>query len=158
MAWRVIAGKAFHPLKDAAMNVDRGCRGKRQVGATTIILPGSPLKRDNRYQRDKKHKRCRRRAAIEPLIGHLKSDHRLGRCYLKGSIGDVINLLTAACAWNLKKWLATIFWLLKKPVLSQERSSYDDDDGLWVLWPLTATLMIGLAIVSAGSTMPAYPF
>lgn len=144
------------PIKTAVC--DRGYRGKRQIGETKIILPGAPLKRDNRYQRDKKRKRCRRRAAIEPLIGHLKSDHRLGRCYLKGSIGDAINLLMAACAWNLKKWLAIIFWLLKKPVLSQERSSYDDDDGLWVLWPLTAPLMIGLAIVSTGSTIPVYPF
>jgi hypothetical protein len=37
------------------------------------------LKRDNRYQRDKKRKLCKRRAAIEPIIGHLKSDFRLSR-------------------------------------------------------------------------------
>jgi len=137
---------------------DRGYRGKRQVGETTIILPGAPLKRDNRYQRDKKRRRCRRRAAIEPLIGHLKSDHRLSRCYLKGSIGDAINLLMAACAWNLKKWLAMIFWLLKKPVLSQKRSGYIDEDGLRVLWLLITTLTIGLAIVRTGLTMPVHPF
>jgi hypothetical protein len=33
------------------------------------------LKRDNRYQQDKKRKLCKRRAAIEPIIGHLKSDY-----------------------------------------------------------------------------------
>ena len=58
------------PIKTAVC--DRGYRGKRQIGDTAIILPGAPLKRDNRYQRDKKRKRCRRRAAIEPLIGPSK--------------------------------------------------------------------------------------
>ncbi|MCB1949852.1 IS5 family transposase [Nitrosomonas sp.] len=89
---------------------DRGYRGKGEVNGTKIILPGKALKRDTRYQRDKKRKQCRRRAAIEPIIGHLKSDHRLARNYLKGAIGDLINLLMAACAWNLKQWLLAIFW------------------------------------------------
>ena len=63
----------------------------------------------NRYQRDKKRKRCQRRAAIEPIIGHLKSDYRLSRNYLKGIKGDEINLLMAACAWNLNKWMKAVF-------------------------------------------------
>lgn len=50
---------------------DRGYRGKKKSGDTEVILPAPPLKKDNRYQRDKKRKRCRRRAAIEPIIGHL---------------------------------------------------------------------------------------
>ena len=87
---------------------DRGYRGKKTFGGTSIILPAPPLKRDNRYQRDKKRKRCQRRAAIEPIIGHLKSDYRLGRNYLKGTKGDEINLLMAACAWNLNKWMKAI--------------------------------------------------
>ena len=90
---------------------DRGYRGKREVDGTRIILPRKALKRDSRYQKDKKRKQCRRRAAIEPIIGHLKSDHRMARNYLKGTIGDRINLLMAACAWNLKQWLLAIFWL-----------------------------------------------
>ena len=90
---------------------DRGYRGKRYVNGTEIVLPKSPLKRDNRYQRDKKRKQCRRRAAIEPIIGHLKSDFRLSRNYLKGVVGDEINLLMAAAAWNLKKWLRTFLAL-----------------------------------------------
>jgi IS5 family transposase len=60
------------------------------------------------HQRDKKRKRCQRRAAIEPSIGHLKSDYRVGRNYLKGIKGDEINLLMAACAWNLNKWMKAI--------------------------------------------------
>lgn len=91
---------------------DRGYRGKQQVNGTAIQLPKKPLKRDNRYQRDKKRKQCRRRAAIEPIIGHLKSDFRLSRNFLKGIVGDEINLLMAATAWNLKKWLIAFFWVL----------------------------------------------
>lgn len=90
---------------------DRGYRGNREVNGTGIILPRKALKRDTRYQRDKKRKQCRRRAAIEPIIGHLKSDYRLARSFLKGVIGDRINLLMAACGWNLKKWLLAILWL-----------------------------------------------
>ncbi len=56
---------------------DRGYRGKKQVGDTEIVLPKKALKKDNRYQREKKRKQCKRRAAIEPIIGHLKSDYRL---------------------------------------------------------------------------------
>ncbi|MCP5274490.1 MAG: IS5 family transposase [Burkholderiales bacterium] len=90
---------------------DRGYRGKSEVNGTKIILPGKALKRDTHYQRNKKRKQCRRRAAIEPIIGHLKSDYRMAKNYLKGAIGDQINLLMAACAWNLKQWLLAIFWL-----------------------------------------------
>ena len=67
---------------------DRGYRGKKEVNGTEIVLPQKALKKDNRYQRDKKRKQCRRRAAIEPIIGHLKSDFRLSRNFLKGDIGD----------------------------------------------------------------------
>jgi IS5 family transposase len=91
---------------------DRGYRGRKTVGSTEIIIPAPPLKRDNRYQRDKKRKRCRRRAAIEPIIGHLKSDFRLSRNFLKGITGDIINLLMAACAWNLNKWMRAILLFL----------------------------------------------
>ena len=89
---------------------DRGYRGKREVNGTNIVLPGKALKQDTRYQRDKKRKQCKKRAAIEPIIGHLKSDYRMARNYLKGAIGDRINLLMAACAWNLKQWLLAIFF------------------------------------------------
>ncbi len=91
---------------------DRGYTGKKMVQGTTIVRPAKPLKNDNRYQRDKKRKRCRRRAAIEPIIGHLKSDFRLSRNYLKGIAGDAINLLLAAAAWNLKKWMRLYFKLI----------------------------------------------
>ncbi|VVM17636.1 ISPg7, transposase [uncultured Gammaproteobacteria bacterium] len=102
------------PIKQAVC--DRGYVGAKIVLGANIILPKKALKRDNRYQRDKKRKLCKRRAAIEPIIGHLKSDFRLSRNLLKGQVGDEINVLMAACAWNLKKWLviATIFLFWQK--------------------------------------------
>jgi IS5 family transposase len=43
------------------------------------------------------------RTAIEPIIGHLKNDHRLGRNYLLGKLGDKINAILSGCAFNLSK-------------------------------------------------------
>lgn len=83
--------------------VDRGYRGKQKVGDTFIHMPKPPLKKDTAYQKRKKRKHFRRRAAIEPIIGHLKSDHRVARNFLKGSEGDAINFLMAAAAFNFKK-------------------------------------------------------
>ena len=45
------------------------------------------------------------RSGIEPIIGHLKNDHRLSRNYLLGIVGDKINAVLSACAFNLKKIL-----------------------------------------------------
>lgn len=45
------------------------------------------------------------RSAIEPIIGHLKIDHRLGRNYLLGKLGDKINAILSGCAFNLRKIL-----------------------------------------------------
>jgi hypothetical protein len=49
----------------------------------------------------------RRRAAVEPVIGHLKDDHRMRRNYLKGRDGDRINAVLAAAGYNfslLRRW------------------------------------------------------
>jgi len=99
---------------------DRGYRGKKEVGKTKISIPGVHLKRDTEEQKEDKRKKFRRRAAIEPVIGHLKNDYRMAKNYLKGFVGDQINLLMAACAWNMKKWMnsfihalffTVIYWL-----------------------------------------------
>lgn len=93
--------------------VDRGYQGMKQVKETQIIRPSKPLKRDNTYQKNKKRKHCRRRAAIEPIIGHLKSDHLVARNYLKGQVGDAINFIMAASGFNYKKLMTK----LKKQLL-----------------------------------------
>ena len=55
------------------------------------------------YQKQQKRDKFKRRAAIEPIIGHLKSDHRLSRNYYKGIFGDNINIMLAAAAFNFKR-------------------------------------------------------
>jgi IS5 family transposase len=56
---------------------------------------------------DKKYFRRlqRKRASIEPVIGHLKQDHRMDRCRYKGFDGDRINVSLAVVGWNTRKWM-----------------------------------------------------
>ena len=75
-----------------------------------MIISGPPLKRDSKQERKRKRDLCRSRLSIEPIIKHLKHDHRLARNWLKGSKGDAIKLLMAAWAWNLRKWMAILFY------------------------------------------------
>jgi len=82
---------------------DRGGRGKSTINGVTISTPKPPSKKDSRYTKLKKRKKFRRRAAIEPVIGHLKTDFRMGQNYLKGVKSPQINAMLAATGWNLKK-------------------------------------------------------
>jgi IS5 family transposase len=41
---------------------------------------------------------------VEPVIGHLKADHRMNRCYLAGSLGDALHTVLCAVGYNLR-WL-----------------------------------------------------
>ena len=95
---------------------DRGYRGKSKCGETEILTPKPPKQDATNYEKRKARQRFRRRAAIEPRIGHLKSDFRLGRNFLKGQKGDAINLLLAAAASNLSLCMrrvlsALYYWL-----------------------------------------------
>ncbi|EKX91114.1 hypothetical protein HMPREF9999_01148 [Alloprevotella sp. oral taxon 473 str. F0040] len=63
---------------------DRGYRGKKEINGTQILITDVPKSSDSRYQKRKKYKLFCKRAGIEPIIGHLKSDHRLGRNFYKG--------------------------------------------------------------------------
>ena len=92
--------------------VDKGYRGHDYEGEATIHIAGSSHRDVTRTRR----KRRRRRSAVEPIIGHLKSDTRMGRCFLKGLAGDAINAILAAAGLNLRKLLrglvfALICWL-----------------------------------------------
>ena len=90
---------------------DRGYRGKSKVNETRIMTPKPARRNASKETIELARKRFRRRAGIEPVIGHLKSDHRLKRNFLKGFEGDQINLLMAAAAFNFKKWMReAIFW------------------------------------------------
>ena len=85
--------------------VDRGSRGHGQVGSSEVILTGS-CQGKSASARGHHKKRCRRRSAIEAIIGPLKSEHRLSRNYLQGRVGAGLNALLAAIGFNLSLLLA----------------------------------------------------
>jgi IS5 family transposase len=76
------------------------------------MTPGRPKKNATAYEKRKAKARFRRRAAIKPRIRHLKSNFRLGRNFLKGQVGDAINLLLAAAASNLSLWMRQVLFVL----------------------------------------------
>ena len=92
--------------------VDQGYRGHDYAGSAIVHVVRSIPKRATRALR----RMLRRRAAIEPTIGHLKSGNRMNRNFLNGPEGDKINALLSAAGYNLRKllrWIvfAPIFWL-----------------------------------------------
>jgi IS5 family transposase len=89
---------------------DQGYRGHGHAGPTAVHVVGRLPKQATRSVR----RWLKRRAVIEPSIGHLKHDHRLDRNYLKGREGDRMNVILAAAGYNLAKLLAWIAWALKK--------------------------------------------
>lgn len=98
-------------------SVDRGYRGNTEIDGVKIQIPKPFTKKQTEYEKRKLKKAHSRRAAIEPIIGHLKKDHRLGINFYKGVVGDNINILLAATAFNLKrmmnKWKDIFYQVLK---------------------------------------------
>ena len=84
---------------------DRGGKGKTEIRGVKISIPGTPKKSDTAYQKHTKRKKFRTRAAIEPIIGHLKTDFRLAQNYFLGETGPQINAFLSATAWNMKKMM-----------------------------------------------------
>ena len=97
-----ICGKKF---KNAL--VDRGYIGKTKVGDITVVSPKPPNAKQP-YSKTTMRKKCRKRAAVEPVIGHVKQDCRMQRNYLKGNIGNDINALLAAAGFNFRGLLRKI--------------------------------------------------
>ena len=63
----------------------------------------------------------RRRSAVEPVIGHAKSEHRMGRNFLKGTRGDAANAVLAAAGYNFRRllaWLAALWRVLIMALLA----------------------------------------
>ena len=92
---------------------DRGYRGQKMSGDTKIMIPAVPKASDSAYMKARKHELFRKRAGIEPVIGHCKSDHRLGRNFYKGLFGDSINVMLAAAAYNLKRAMRLLLCLFR---------------------------------------------
>lgn len=85
---------------------DRGYKGCEKYEEVNIEIPKNPKStdsiRDKRIAKD----RFKRRSAIEAVISHLKKYNGLGRNFLKGIFGDVVNLTMSAVAFNYKKYMA----------------------------------------------------
>jgi IS5 family transposase len=81
----------------------------RLIWATVALIIKTlhvSIKHRGKYKRlsDKERTLLKLRQAIEPIIGHLKSDHRLNRCHLKGADGDAIHAVLCAAGYNIR-WL-----------------------------------------------------
>jgi transposase, IS5 family len=85
------------------IHVDKGYRGHNHPHRFRVWISGQVRRVTNPIRRE-----MRRRAAVEPVIGHLKDDHRMDRNYLKGREGDRANAVLAAAGYNfslLWRWL-----------------------------------------------------
>ena len=86
--------------------VDRGYRG-HSVETTRVLISGT-----RRGLTPALARALRRRSSIEPEIGHMKTDGRLSRCFLKGTLGDAVFAVLCGCGHNLRKILAHLrAWL-----------------------------------------------
>lgn len=99
------------PIQQAVC--DLGYRGHGYEGSAVVHIVRSVAKKAKRAF----DKMLRRRPAIEPSIGHMKSDHRLDRNYLKSAMGDRSNAVLAAAGYNFRKLLRAFFpalgeWLM----------------------------------------------
>ncbi len=99
--------KQFTAVQPEQCFVDRGYRG-HEVKDTKVFISGQ-----KRGVTRSIKKALKRRSAIEPEIGHMKNDGRLDRCYLKGTVGDAINVVMVAAGHNLRKILnkLRLLWL-----------------------------------------------
>jgi transposase, IS5 family len=67
----------------------------------------------------------KRRAAVEPVIGHTKEEHRMGRNYLAGRHGDANNAVLAAAGYNFRRlirWLSDFLRLVLALLFVQSKS------------------------------------
>lgn len=91
---------------------DKGYKGAPAVLNKTEVHLANKKKKSMKASEWKWY---RRRSAIEPIIGHAKSDNRMNRNYLKGEEGDKINAILAGCGFNIRKLLrAILLWLFKE--------------------------------------------
>jgi transposase, IS5 family len=99
----------------ARLYVDRGYRGHNDRRKDRVFLSGQRCGLTPTIRKE-----LRRRSAIEPAIGHMKSDGRLGRNYLLGTLGDAINAILAGVGYNLRlilNWLRALFALIVTALL-----------------------------------------
>ena len=106
------------------IHVDKGYRGHNHRHKFRVWITGQVRRVTRPIRREMK-----RRAAVEPVIGHLKAEHRMGRNYLKGRDGDRANAVLAAAGYNfalllrwLRRLLRALFQALFPPLIGPQYS------------------------------------
>jgi len=94
--------------KPATTFVDKGYKGHGVDPERSTVLISGTRKLSKMLRRD-----LRRRAAIEPELGHMESDGLLGRNFLKGVVGDAQNVILSGAGHNMRKILAHLRALLR---------------------------------------------
>lgn len=90
-------------IQPSTAYADLGYRGMDAQNPGVLIVHRGKARRISEQDR-KRLKRCQ---AIEPIIGHLKRDHRMGRCHLLGEQGDRLHAVLCAAGYNIR-WLLRI--------------------------------------------------
>ena len=88
--------------------VDKGYRGHDAPNPHRVFISGQKRGVFGAIKRE-----LRRRSAIEPVIGHMKAEGHLDRCYLKGQAGDAANAVLSAVGYNFRRILAWLRILLR---------------------------------------------
>ena len=97
------------------IHVDKGYRGHDYPNKFRVWISGQARRVTKSIRREMK-----RRAAVEPVIGHVKAEHRMERNYLKGRDGDRANAVLAAAGYNfslLVRWFETLLRALIAAIL-----------------------------------------
>jgi IS5 family transposase len=93
--------------------VDKGYRGHDAENPRRVFISGQKRGVFGIIKHE-----LRRRSAIEPVIGHLKAEGHLGRCYLKGRAGDAANAILSAIGYNFRRILAWLRALLRQILIA----------------------------------------
>ncbi|TSE18502.1 Transposase DDE domain protein [Tepidimonas alkaliphilus] len=101
-------------VKPSTAYADLGYCGVQADVPDVRLVHRGKIKRLTRQER----KLLKRRQAIEPLIGHLKADHRMDRCHLKGEQGDRLHAVLCAAGYNIR-WLLRMIAKKGVPFLKQ---------------------------------------
>ncbi len=107
--------------------VDKGYRGHDTENPRRVFISGQKRGVFGVIKRELK-----RRSAIEPIIGHMKAEGHLGRCYLKGRQGDAANVILSAVGHNLRRVLAWLTALLRMILLALSQSFAATSAVRWV--------------------------
>ena len=116
--------------------------------------PDTAIKHRGKFKTltDQERKLLKRRQAIEPIIGHLKADHRMDRCYLKGERGDRLNAVLCAAGYNIQ-WLLR---MIAKKGVTFLRGLYlrlCEAGGVRQHWPMVLRELLQVASMVPGNRL-----